>query len=98
MALAEDISQVSAEISLEGGDAATVFQAVPSFVPAGSVGTGILDLSTVPAELHDDVQNLEFLVDAGLFEDAGTLLDEIHRKAGNLPVLERYRILIEAGS
>jgi tetratricopeptide (TPR) repeat protein len=98
MAVAEDLSQVSAEISLEGGDAATVFQAVPSFVPAGSVGTGILDLSTVPAELHDDVQNLEFLVDAGLFEDAGTLLDEIRRKAGNLPVLERYRILIEAGS
>ena len=89
---------MSAEISLDAVDAATVFEAVPSFVPQGSSGTGVLDLSSVPAELQDDVQNLEFLVDAGLFEDAGTLLDEIRRKAGDLPVLERYRILIEAGS
>ena len=43
------------------------------------------------------MQNLEFLVDAGLYEEAATLLEEIHRKAGDLPILERYRILIEAG-
>ena len=97
-ALLQDISQVSAEISLDAADGATVFEAVPSFVPQGSSGTGALDLTLVPAELQDDVQNLEFLVDAGLFEDAGTLLDEIRRKAGDLPVLERYRILIEAGA
>lgn len=92
------IPEVSAEIDMDGMDGKTVIEAVPSFVPDGSLGTGVLDLAQVPAELQDDVQNLEFLVDAGLYEEAGTLLDEIRRKAGDLPLLERYRILIEAGS
>jgi hypothetical protein len=52
----------------------------------------------VPLELQDDLQSLEFLVDAGLYDEAGTLLQDIQRKAGSLPVLERYRILIEAGA
>jgi tetratricopeptide (TPR) repeat protein len=95
---AREPSQMSAEISLDNLDQATVVEAVPSFVPDGSSGTGALDLTQVPLELQDDLQSLEFLVDAGLYDEAGTLLQDIQRKAGSLPVLERYRILIEAGA
>lgn len=57
-------------------------------------GPVAVDLSLVPPEFQDDIQNLEFLIDAGLTEDATDLLKDIRRRAGNLPILDRYEALI----
>ena len=56
-----------------------------------------VDFSLVPTEFQDDIQNLEFLIDAGLPEDATELLKDIRGRAGNLAILARYEALI-AGS
>ncbi|MBP7380972.1 tetratricopeptide repeat protein [Myxococcota bacterium] len=54
---------------------------------------GAVDLSGVPQELHDDVQSLEFMIDAGLEEEAWDLLQEMKQRAGNLPCFEKYGFL-----
>ncbi len=92
-----EVSQASAEIGLDALDGKTVLETMPSFLPAGTTGSGALDLSQVPPDLQDDIQNLEFLCDADLYDEAASLLEEIRLKAGDLPILDRYRILIEAG-
>jgi Tfp pilus assembly protein PilF len=56
-----------------------------------------VDMSLVPTEFQDDIQNLEFLIDAGLPEDAADLLKDIRKRAGDLPILARYESLIAAG-
>lgn len=64
----------------------TVVQSLPFL-------SGNVDLSGVPAELHDDVQSLEFMIDAGLEEEACDLLQELRGRAGNLPFFDKYNFL-----
>jgi Tfp pilus assembly protein PilF len=93
--VAEDsVSEESAPIQFEEADGATVIQDIPVFVPDGVVPAAV-DFSQVPPEYRDDVQNLEFLVDAGLRDEAVELISDLRRKAGDLPILRRYEILIE---
>lgn len=54
---------------------------------------GNVDLSGVPTELHDDIQSLEFMIDAGLEEEAYDLLQELIERAGVLPCFEKYKFL-----
>ncbi|HOU55142.1 MAG TPA: tetratricopeptide repeat protein [Myxococcota bacterium] len=89
------VREDSASVGMDALDQATVVEPVAPFLQGPGDG---MDLASVPPELQDDVQNLEFLVDAGLYEEAATLLEDIRRRGGDLPILERYRILIEAGS
>ncbi|MBM4396969.1 MAG: tetratricopeptide repeat protein [Deltaproteobacteria bacterium] len=56
-----------------------------------------IDLNLVPPEFQDDIQNLEFLIDAGLSDEATDLLRDIRRRAGDLPILARYESLIASG-
>lgn len=53
-----------------------------------------VDLTLVPPEFQDDIQNLEFLIDVGLQEDAEELLDDIRKRAGEMPILARYEALV----
>ena len=54
-----------------------------------------LDLGMVPAEFQDDIQNLEFLVDAGLREEAAELIQDVRRRGGGeLPILKRFETLL----
>jgi len=53
-----------------------------------------VDLTVVPPEYQDDIQNLEFLIDVGLQEDAEELLEDIRKRAGELPILARYEALV----
>lgn len=52
----------------------------------------------VPEAFRDDVQNLEFLVDVGMTEDALDLIAELRRKAGDLPILARIESRIRSGA
>ncbi len=54
---------------------------------------GNLDLTGVPTELHDDIQSLEFMIDAGLEEEAYDLLQELRQRAGNLRYFDKYNFL-----
>ncbi|HQC43646.1 MAG TPA: hypothetical protein PLC97_00245, partial [Myxococcota bacterium] len=49
----------------------------------------------VPKELLDDVQNLEFLIDVGMTEDALDLIAELRAKAGNLAALDELEKRIQ---
>jgi len=53
-----------------------------------------VDLTLVPPDFQDDIQNLEFLIDVGLKEDAEELLEDIRKRAGELPILARYEALV----
>lgn len=53
-----------------------------------------VDLTLVPSEFQDDIQNLEFLIDVGLQEDAEELLEDIRKRAGEMPILARYEALV----
>ena len=53
-----------------------------------------VDLTLVPPDFQDDIQNLEFLIDVGLTEDAEELLEDIRKRAGELPILARYEALV----
>ncbi len=52
-----------------------------------------MDLEGVPPEFQDDIQSLEFMIDAGLEDEAADLLREVREKAGNLPYLRKYDFL-----
>ncbi|OQC35971.1 MAG: hypothetical protein BWX66_01462 [Deltaproteobacteria bacterium ADurb.Bin058] len=49
----------------------------------------------MPKELLDDVQNLEFLIDVGMTEDALDLIAELRAKAGNLAALDELEKRIQ---
>jgi tetratricopeptide (TPR) repeat protein len=89
----KESSEPSAEIGiddLEGG--ATLVQ--PMRLPAPPPSSTGIDFRLVPEEFQDDIQNLEFLVDAGLHDEALELLQDIRRRAGDLSILARYETLI----
>lgn len=74
-------------------------------VAAGSVPTSGTPVpasgaaqDVVPEAFRDDVQNLEFLVDVGMTEDALDLIAELRRKAGDLPILARIESRIRSGA
>lgn len=76
------------------GEERTLVQAMPSYVTDG-VAVAVVGVEpatpedAVPAELQDDLQNLEFLVEVGMFDEARDLIAEIRAKAGDLSVLAR---------
>ena len=97
------VDRGSQPIALEEDEAPTLVMKVPPIpfgdvqrpVPISEVSAPIpVDLSLVPPEFQDDIQNLEFLIDSGLREEAAELLQDIRRRAGNLPILARYESLI----
>lgn len=74
------------EVGQETGEARTIVQNLPFL-------GGNLDLKGVPPEIQDDIQSLEFMIDAGLEEEAADLLKEIQERAGDLPCLRKYKFL-----
>jgi hypothetical protein len=82
----------SMPINLEDFQERTLVQPMPKFA-AGEAG---VDLKDIPAEYQDDVQNLEFLIDAGLTDDALDLLEDLRKRTDDAPFLTRYARLILA--
>lgn len=82
------IEGVEGERTLIDRSLAEVFESEPTPSPIG------IDLTLVPLEFQEDIQNLEFLIDANLLDDARELIADIRARAGNLPILARYEALI----
>lgn len=82
------IEGLESERTLVDRTLAATFDTEPTPSPIG------LDLTLVPLEYQDDIQNLEFLIDVDLREDARELLNDIRRRAGELPILARYEALL----
>ena len=61
-------------------------------------GSGLVDISLVPQHLQGDIKELEFYIDAEMWEEARILLNEIKEKAPDLDVLEKFEKLIEENS
>ncbi len=91
---AEEPSQPAAIEGLEGErtlvdrSLSATFDQEPTPSPIG------VDLTLIPPEYQDDIQNLEFLIDVDLREDARALLEDIRKRAGELPILARYEALL----
>lgn len=91
---AEEPSQPAAIEGVEGDrtlvdrSLAASFDVEPTPSPIG------VDLTLIPPEYQDDIQNLEFLIDVDLRDDARELLDDIRKRAGELPILARYEALL----
>lgn len=82
------IEGVEAERTLVDRSLAASFDLEPTPSPIG------VDLTLIPPEYQDDIQNLEFLIDVDLRDDARELLDDIRKRAGELPILARYEALL----
>lgn len=87
------------------GEERTLVQPMPNF-GSERLAVSLADLAPanttaewgeVPEELRDDVQNLEFLVEVGMIDEARDLLIELRRKAGDLSVLDRLEARMKAG-
>lgn len=79
---------IEAERTLVDRSLAAAFDMEPTPSPIG------VDITLIPPEYQDDIQNLEFLIDVGLRDDARALLDDIRKRAGELPILVRYEALL----
>jgi len=55
---------------------------------------GFGQIEVVPAQLQGDIKELEFYIDAEMWDEAKILLDELTEKAPDLQVLERFRNMI----
>lgn len=76
------------------GEERTLVQPMPSFF-TDRVAVAIAGVEPaapkdeIPVELQDDLQNLEFLVEVGMADEARELIADIRTKAGDLSVLAR---------
>jgi len=84
------IEGLEAERTLVDRSLEAAFGAEPTPTPS-PIG---VDLTLVPPEYQDDIQNLEFLIDVDLLDDARELLRDIRSRAGELPILARYEALL----
>ena len=58
-------------------------------------GLGFEQIDVVPAQLQGDLKELEFYIDAEMWEEARILLEELEEKAPDLQVLATFRSMIE---
>lgn len=85
--------------SYTGDTEPTIIQAMDARFFAGATGqsdNADLDLRDVPADLRDDVQNLDFLIDAGLLDEAEDLLGDIRARTINIPLFDQLEEIIKA--
>lgn len=67
-------------------------------LPADTAAPGAsAEWDEVPEDLRDDVQNLEFLIEVGMVDEAREQLADLRRKAGDLSVLARLEARMQAG-
>jgi hypothetical protein len=52
-------------------------------------------IEVVPAQLQGDIKELEFYIDAEMWEEARILLNELKEKAPDLQALDTFRSMIE---
>lgn len=74
---------------------ATLVERLPDFLVHDHASKFPDEMMVVPKAFQDDIKQIEFLIDAGLKEDALTVLQEVKARAGNLPILERFEALLK---